>query len=737
MEWTFYLDTLEIEEPVGFSDLTIRAKRDENWHGVFFEASTSDLEFYGAAATYLMEQKRTLGFSAEVEFRAITDCGGEDEVLTGRLDFRKYKESCGDLCTVTMPVEQQGCIMTLKNRYDQKVDLSSRVAFDGMTQLPDYAGLNFTMELAAQEISIGNRAETGASPISAVISDDPAWVPTGDDDFVGYISPAYANITNSSFGVFGTTPDILLTEDGANNIAPYPSFPVTVGTSVLLGDIECELTSVVATFRHKGSVTFQQSGAGALQFLRLKLWRLPDGLDGTIFSNWVEEYSNEFYALNNDGTTAFDVSATVPMTLSQGDFIYYGVCVIANDLSSIDLFSITQDIESFFQLDASSLCPPTFASVSLIHEAASHITEAITDHCLTVKSDYYGRTDSEPYEAAEDGCGSLRVVTSGLRIRNAENPTHFMSLKDMFEGLNPIDNIGMGVEPGAGYTGDVLRIEPVEYFYQDVIILNHDFIPRASFDAQSDMAYSVIKVGYKKWEIENVNGLDEFNSNKEFRTSLKSINNTLDITSAFVAGGYPIEITRQQSFADTGAADTKYDNDTFIICLRRDMAAYADWEVEQGNIVNPSNIYSPATAYNWRIRPMYNLMRWWKSIAQSYVNLTNTISKLFFSAGTGNLLASGTMATYDPCNVEQNERAENDDLRFQDIAVGATPIWKPETVTYRYPMSVKDFNLVKATPNGYINYQCGSGAFAKGFINLLMYRPARGEAEITLKLKWD
>lgn len=738
MTWLFYLDGTEIEEPIGFSDIILRIKRDEQWHGIFFEATTSDLQFYGAAADYLMAKKQNEGFGADVTFSAIVNCGGDEEqIFTGKLDFRQYKQRCGNTCFVVIPIEQEGCTMILRNRYDQKVDLSQRIAFDKQTVLPEYNGLNFGIELRAQEIKIGNRAETGADIITSVISDDPAWVDTGGDDFNGHISVAYTNITNSSFGAFNTAEAIMVTTDGANNIPPYPSFPLAIGTSILLGDIECDLSDVVATFRHKGSVTFQQSGAGALQFLRLRLWRLPAGLDGTVPGNWVQEYSNEFYALNNDGTTLFDISATVPLTLAQGDFIWYGIYALNNDLSNIQDFILTQDPESFFQLEAASLCPVTNATVSLIHEAASRVVEAVTDRCLIVKSDYYGRTDSEPYEAAEDGCGSLRVLTSGLRLRNAENPKHFLSVKEIFESLNAIDNIGMAIEPGAAYQPDFLRIEPVEYFYQDAEIIRHTAIPRAEFALQSGLAYSIVKIGYKKWEVESVNGLDEFNSNKEFRTSLTSINNTLDQTSGFVAGGYPIEKTRQQSFADTGAADTKYDNDTFIICVERDSYAYGDYKVEQGNIDNAANFYSPATAYNWRIRPMYNLMRWWKSIAQSYVNLVNSASKLFFSSGTGNLLAEGELSAGDPCKIESYVMAENDDLAKQDMVTGELPIWKPETMTYNYPMSLSEYHSIKANPKGYIAAGCGNMDIVKGFITNIAYRLSKGEAEITLKLKWE
>jgi hypothetical protein len=415
--------------------------------------------------------------------------------------------------------------------------------------------------------------------------------------------------------------------------------------------------------------------------------------------------------------------------MNPGDQFFFGI-YLRNFTGFPEVTSLTilQDEETYFKVTANGVCPPTDATVSMIHETASHITEAITDYCLTVKSDYYGRVDSEPYASAEDGCGGLRVLTSGLRLRNAETPKHFLSLKDLFDSLNGIDNIGMSVE------GSEVRIEPVEYFYQNVQILSTPLIPEADAEVQEEMAYSKVIVGYKKWETENVNGLDEFNSNKEFRTTLKSIDNTLDVTSNFIAGGYPIEHTRQQTFALTGAADTKYDNDTFIICVER--GAY-EYQVEQGNIENGANMYSPATAYNWRIRPMYNLMRWWKSIAQSYVNLFNTASKFFFSAGTGNLLATGNMSAYYSCRVDAGTKPENGDLGGADMLVGQDPIWKPETVTYKYPLSLKEYNLVKANPYGFINYQCGNGDFEKGYIVNLLYRVSKGEAEITLKLKWE
>lgn len=716
IDWTFYIDDVEYDQPIGFADIVLRAKRDDNWHGVFFEASTNDLTFYGAAALYLVGKKETQGFAAEVTFKAVATCGQSNDILTGRLDFRKYRKSCGNECMVTIPVEMDGCTMTLRNRYDQKADLSNNVAFDGLTVIPSYAGLNFPIDLPAQELraAVEGFVAIGGDTISLDI-----FTP-----FTANFSvrPTYGRPLYESINISELLPSVFAASD--NGVNDSVLSPV-----LLLDDtIECFDGSFNYEVRLKGSYDFTMQASGGGLGLDIKLIVAKGEYPSTLTILHEELlYSDVGTPQNLIGNFDFTYSGTTALVNGNGVYAYFDVTYNALGGNITPGGEVIFDEETYVNINANKSCPPTEAVVSLIHETASRITEAITDRCLTVKSDYYGRTDSQPYAAASDGCGSLRVLSSGLRIRNAENPVHFMSLKDLFEGLNGIDNIGMGIE------GSQLRIEPVEYFYQNTEIMKMPFVPKMQEITDDTEGYSVIKVGYKKWETEGVNGLDEFNSNKEFRTSLKNISNTLDITSPFVAGGYPIELTRQQSFADSGGADTKYDNETFIICVKR--GGY-NYQVEQGNIINAANFYSPSTAYNWRIRPFYNLMRWWKSIAQSYVNLVNTTSKFIFSAGTGNLQAEGELSLGDPCKLEAGVKSENDDLLRADFAVLPLPIWKPDNIQFVYPMSVKDYNLIKANPYGYISVQCGTGEYVKAFINNLLYKPVKGEADITFRLQW-
>lgn len=737
INWKFYINSIEVDQPMGFGDLVLNIKRDEQWHGIFFEASISVLTFFGAGAALLISQKQSYGLAAAATFRAEAECGETIDVLTGNFDFGTYTEKCGIECGVEIAIEKSGCVMALRNRYEQKVDMQKLTAFDNGTLLQNYTGLDIELELTAQKISIGNEAETDNQTFVEVISDNINWTDSdGFNNYIGWIAPALPKVTNSSFGTFNASPIIDLAGPlaGVPNRPPYPDFATATGTATLAGSIVCELTDTTLQFRMKGSADVTFSGSGAVS-MTAKVFILPSGLDGTIAINWVQYYAVLLFARTTDGTSTFDLSATVPLTVNQGDFVYFGFSTRGDSLNNISNFTLTEDPETFFKLMTSETCDDSTADASLVNEFGSRIVESITGGCLQMKSDYYGRINSEPYASDANGCGSLRMLTNGLKLRNATTSNHFISLQEFYNGLRGIDNIGMGIEDNPFITdGEWLRVEPVEYFYRDLKILSCPGIPEATSKQEPTMAVSSLKIGYQKWEVETVNGLNEFNSNKEFRTSLKTINNILDATSNFVAGGIPIEVTRQQTFVTSGSADTKYDDDTFIICVAD--AGYS-YVVEKNIITSPLNIFSPATCYNWRIRPFYNLMRWFKSVAQSYVNLANTDSLLYFTSGTGNYIAEGRITTPDPCDLENKVLAENDNLSKNDfVGLGAVPMYKPETVQFSYPLSIANYVAIKANPYGYVEYQCGNGNFEKGFIKSIDYKPVKGEAVFTLIKKW-
>jgi len=741
----FYLDDLEIEEPQGFDSLELSIKRDETYHGITFEAATSPLLFYGAAFDYLKNKKETEGVKANVIFKAFSTCGEYDyeEVLSGRLNFGKYHESCGKECMISLPCEEDSCEIVLKSRFDQKVDIDKETGVDNFTPLPVYDGLAVETELPAHDLKTGT--EGYVSDEGDVID-----VSIFAEAFAkSFVRPSYGRHIDQSLQVSELDPTVFAaSNNGLNDSVLSPV--------VLLDPVndDCYDGTYDYTVRLKGSFDIQYKRGSDMTPVT-SVFRFMAAIGKGEFNENQNPESPTFPpVITNLGYTSidpgpdlnhwvgtFDVSFSGTTSMATGDGFYAfltweptgpfsGVTMIGN---------ITFDKETYVKVQGVKSCPATTAELYLVHETLSRTAEAITNRCVRVKSSFYGRTDSEPFSFSSDGCGSLRSLTSGLKIRKAPEDKFFASLKDLVDGLNAIDNIGMAVEDDPDITGaELLIMEDVDYFYQDKEILRHEAIPAGDTDIEETRHYSKINVGYKKWEVEEVNGLDEFNSNRQYNTSVDTVNSTLEITSGLVAGSYPIEITRQQSFADTGAADTKYDNETFIICLQRsDYPVYNQLTVEQGNVTNPANIFSPATIYNYRISPIRNLMRWYKSIAPSYVNLSDSSNKLFFSSGTGNLIAYGKMT--DPaCRLQPIELKEHQNLFVKQFADQAesTQLWKNESFTYEYPMSLADYRAIKAGPYGYISAQCGNGDFNKYWIKEIKYRLNEATATFILRRKY-
>lgn len=734
MDIRHYLDDLEIDEPIGFDELEESMKRDEKFHGMQFTASTSTLEFYGEAAAYLAGKKLLNGLRANVIYRATVACEGNEEaqeVIRGRLNFGKYKDTCGTTCRVSIPLEEESCHVVFKSRFDQKVDLDSVTAFDKITGLPTYAGLGIEMTIPAKALEVGSAGQVAEGGYTVTTT----FTNIGDDILL--IRPSYEQAEDESLQ---TTQLVGFSDYERKN----DEFAQPITPQLLFEDLlTCFDGEVPYSFRNAGTFRIESIPGHDIGVESIKVKVVSWDGEGDIYTDAtvLQEVTLPYVGIYpSPMIEPFDETLAGTTVLTEGIGIYSFLEFKATGLSvppDPTEFSVTFAADTRMDIDAVKLCPDTPAQVYLIHEALSRVTEAITNRCMRVKSDYYGRIDSQPFAADTDGCGSLRLVTSGLKLRQApeDQDKFFASAKDLLEGLWAIDNIGFGVEVDPAIPAFYrLRVEAMEYFYQDDEILALPWIPDANGETNEAGYYSRVLSGYKRWEVEEVNGLGEPNSNREYRTSLDTINNTLDITSNLVAGSYPIEITRQQSFAQSGAADTSYDNDIFIICVERD--AYS-FHVEQGNITSPANLFDPATILNYRITPARNTMRWAKSILNSYPSLSSSLDKIFFASGTGNINAAGQLD--DPfCRLEAGVLQENQDIAQTTFANSTDyiPIWRPEYITFEYPLSVAQYQELKANPYGTIAYGCGTDQYAYGFIKEIKFRVAKGTATFTLIKKW-
>jgi hypothetical protein len=754
-----------IDEPSGWDGITISMRRDMDMHGIFFEFTQTSLTFYGLGFGILRDAYATNNVEAKVEIDVKYLCSEGDsftDFYYGRLVFTKFTQNCNDICSITIPSEQADAVMTFKNRIDQSVNLGSLEDFSG-NELAPYNALAFNLPLDSKAIYKKTYRQNTTTSLLTSCKYDKNAIPIGafgsttQWDWTSYYTPSYDAITNDEVGSFVavdqdfddityTPATIVIEEDGVYNLE---------------AEINAKVRGWAATFAEVvgGTISGQVGGFNNLDIDVYVV--INESITDTIYTfSDNSSYLTNLHASDCDTnfptppTPAFPYYWSVntgvytnTYTLSAGDRVaivlkvhqggqYHRALLQRNDISFtqwIEFYGNDTNQPCYFKVNCMSYAPPTTTNAFAINESFARITEAITGSQMSFYSEYFGRTDSQPIALPSDGCGSLECITNGLLIRgqhivnnNFYFTCHFLEL---FNAMNCIHNIGAkyyeGTINGNDFKGIV--VEPVEAFYQsNVIIFYANDVASLIRTPIQKMYYSKVEFGYAKYEAEDFTGIDEYFSKREYKTELSQTKNTDNKLCDFIASGYALEVTRRQSNFDT--KDWKYDNDKFIICLKR--GGENELIVDLGNMSSANNVIDPPTTYNNIISPIRNGMRWFKTWAAQMADpLTN---KITFSSAFGNYFAE--FFTSQPCPLEVGAIGENQDLGLNlfDSPTANLPLWKPEQIKFDYPLSLTDYLDLKTNPYGIIKFNCIDGVDDYGYIMDIEYRPNEGMATFTL-----
>jgi hypothetical protein len=560
MRWRFYLIdrnnvSTRIDEPGGWDSFTLKIKRHAERHGTFRELQLNDFKFYDIARVLLKTENDTFGARGIYDLKIDGKCGsGWQEVYRGRVDFANFKHVCADVCYATAQLDQVGPLIDFINRFDQSVDLSKTTAMDGAA-LTSYAGLSKNIELPSKAVLLRSSLRNTAAH-EYKISDDIGFqnsFPTGTGTARGGINIPFDTIDVNAIKTCSADPIMDFLD---NNTEYIPELILNEP------DVNCSTGSFPVEFRVKGSYKNLNSGSGAHTLsLALKKGTNTFGTGSTQIAGWILATGTT----NPVATIAFDQSYSGTVTLAVGEKLWLDFFLTYSKTTSyVADVRIEIDIETYFKASSISLCEPSQAKVSMLNETVSRVIESITNNQLKLYSEYYGRTDSQPYALGSNGCGALRAITTGLDVRRAKladgsDPKMFLSMKEVFESLNAIDNIGVGPEGT-----DKIRMEPWTYFYQDTVTFTCRNIQSLEKSTKTEEIYSVFKNGYDKWESEDYNGLDEFLTKREWHTSITAAQNTLEKICKWIASGYAWEVTRRKN---NDTKDWRYDNNVFIACL--------------------------------------------------------------------------------------------------------------------------------------------------------------------------
>lgn len=380
-------------------------------------------------------------------------------------------------------------------------------------------------------------------------------------------------------------------------------------------------------------------------------------------------------------------------------WFYYGIDFeLAGDSDRNTGFRINEG--NGFTISADTVFPETTTKAFLIYEFLEQICKFLTDQDDCFRSEFLGRTDSTTVYP-EDGDGSLIAIANGRSMRQLENQNIFGSWLDAFSSINALYCLGWAFEKlDNGLT--VIRVEPKEYFYnKDITAYEFTEISQLEKFVEIDLLYESVKYGYPAVEnINAVNGVDEFNSQREAASPLINVTSELNIMSKYRAAG--IEIESQRRLIDS-TKDSKLDDENFFIAVVRD--GLGGFRVEQGIDFDEVNgVFDPDTAYNLRITPARNLRRWGKILASNVIRSAN---KTFaFSFGDYNYLVSSRYKPTDQLILENGDF----DLSEEE------PLYYPEVYKFNSKLSNNDRDLINLNEYGAIKAKDWNGDLIEAYI---------------------
>lgn len=771
MEWEFIItcsnDTTALtltDEPMDFLDYTITIRRDPKTHGKMIDMANS-LTFFGDAYGFIKSKYDTFGVEADLVLSITVTCDGTTDILPdARFNMSSLEFNEGSDCTVTCDLEDASCIMKFKNRQDLKVDLLSLNTVDdpdGAT-LTAYDNIGVETAIPAKSIQkideIYYTSDQGVSSVSKSYThttDGPVplsiffWMAQSEriTELSGlngdYVSGGVVDTIDSDVPYFWTHPVI------SNQ---YGSITVTGLFHVTLY-IEVGLTNVTLN-GGSGAETFKDVTATTV----LKITH-PDLSDDyvTLGTNSYPGYWDNTFAKEISIPLSFDAN------LQVGDLytIYIHVEIdpaytIINPMNpvSIEFFETVTDFhDSYTKFDVLTSFPSTQAKLSLVNETLSRITEKLTGDCLRMYSSYFGSPTSEPYDrenpdvdngvACNDfagecyGCGHGFSITNGLLLRRIEDAACFISFRELYDSLNAIFCIGMGIEDDPFRSGyQRLRIEKAEFFYEDTpMSYGINYPDKIIRTIKTDLFFSNLVVGYQNWESEAFSSLDDFFSQRQYTSPITQIGGDKSLISSVIASNYAAELTRQQK---ENTANWKYDNSIFIFEGNRtaDTPGVLTGECEEG-----SDVIDPDTVYNTEISPFVMALRWFKFLFAIFKDNLAVESVLNFVSGTGNYAAIiQRNPAIDECQLYTDGYYPEDENLTYDILLDEEdnpPFLGFEQWDFTYPMSFANYQEVRNNFYQQIPVTYNSSGTKYAYLMEVSYKPAQGLATFRAVKKWD
>lgn len=713
VEYKFYINSTEIDEPIGWDAVQVTLTRSETYFGLETLFS-ENITFNGVGAEIIKQAFEESFIDAKLNFKVLQSCDGfvtSETYLDGILNLAIYKEVDNQ---VTVLIESSGLQRDFKNNISVPVSMDATTSLMGnpLTAIAPYEIRLHSKELVKQTKLVGGNNYNSNTYTPIPTSDTLyAILPFGEiqgDEFEGANLTLFPTITSSEAG---TNPDRIFRAKEKIDVEVSYNF----------------IGIVREFFPINRSYNFAMS------------YRVGVGGWGSSFASTIHDYGPKAPLGGSLMNQPIDLNGTLNLTLEENEdlYIYFSLVGYDNDSTNPREMRLTVEFTTCeLTLKAVTKANPSVSKGIQLFEAFYKMSEYITGVQDCFRSNFFGRLNSVvPY--AQNGCGAWVALTNGLNIRNMldKEGNKFpivCSFEQLYKACDAIWGLGMKIERDNGK--DYIRIEKREYFYNPEAIISLPNVSGITTAPDTEACYNQFQVGYSKTNLSTggLNGIDEFNSIRNYSIPLEKAKNKLVSVSEIATSGYLIEQTRRAQFSELPTTDFETDNDLFFICLNTDeitsdlytdppvSTTYQAGEVSERdeNFTGITNLISPETVYNLRISPVRMAKNWYPIIKGQI--LTKSIPNLKFLSGTFNYLVGSE--TINSCVNSSGPDIENEDINDSNVERN-DPIFEPVSYEFEYPISYSEFKIICNNSEKAIAFSCSGGNYQIGFIKNFKYEP--------------
>ena len=699
-------------------------------------------------------------------------------VFEGRVNLGSGRLLYEDgLCLFDVNIEQDGNWQTVRSRMETQVDLRSLSSLES-TALPAYTYAPYDLTLLPRGITLRSFVEydganpynygtlLNAAPYNTGLRFDPIYNPASTVQEFGEVQPLvspYFGFNGSwntpappDLGSVAATPSPLLKLDAASVLK------VRVKASF---ELQIKVYNYAPNFTLLPSLVFRSSPGNVVVGGSQYIW------EGPVLINSVGPTRTLTYTFD------IDESLETPLIPALDDiYLYFEFQASRNIGGGIVYFSfldIDQEftfIQHSYELDfrTETIADATEVKAVLINEAFARLAESITGGRVTARSLLFGRqtTASQPLPSPDkvDGTAHNLAVSNGLLIRRINEqidgqgntiPTPLnMSLADLMEAANACYNIGWELEdrPGGltlpaqinGSAVQLLRVEEKRYFYKKwPLAATLTAIREYELSPLEKEHYTRIEAGYEKADVEGLNGLNEFNTRREWQANIRNSESTYSIRCKFVGSGYLIEKIRRIDPLENASADTQNDADRFFICTAKTSGTHADGQAYAplthseraenfGTFVpgTEGNLLDGERSYNLRIAPQRNVQRHAGILFAG--TALNDLHQTYYEGSDAEryVLADGTMANLGgEDNPTEDRRYTRTNFALNEAYL---PSYIADELTCDYPLSWRQYLTLRQYRYHPVLVQDSGHANGYWYIRKVQYEPAKGMAKWTL-----